>query len=50
MQPDHPAISVTVAESDATLVEEKDGAVLQVKVKNSLPCVCFFWQLAFQPR
>lgn len=42
MQPDHPAISVAVAESDATLVEDRDGAILRVKVKNRLPCVCFF--------
>ncbi|GJE95190.1 trafficking protein particle complex subunit 10 [Phanerochaete sordida] len=37
-QPDHPAISFSIADADAKLTETRDGAVLTVNVKNHLPC------------
>lgn len=39
-QPDHPAISISVADNDAKLAENRDGALVNVKINNLLPCVC----------
>ena len=39
---DHTAISITIFETDAQLAETRDGALLQVKIKNQLPCVDLF--------
>ncbi|EKM55480.1 uncharacterized protein PHACADRAFT_143869 [Phanerochaete carnosa HHB-10118-sp] len=38
IQPDHPAISLSISETGAKLSETRDGALLAVKVKNYLPC------------
>ena len=37
--PDHPALSLTLAEHDAKLAEDRDGSLLKVVIKNKLPCV-----------
>ncbi|KAI0709428.1 trafficking protein particle complex subunit 10 [Earliella scabrosa] len=36
--PDHPALSLTLAEHDAKLAEDRDGSLLKVVIKNKLPC------------
>ncbi|TFY59462.1 hypothetical protein EVJ58_g5755 [Rhodofomes roseus] len=38
LYPDHPALSVTMAESEARLAQDQDGALLEVTVRNQLPC------------
>ncbi|THH29639.1 hypothetical protein EUX98_g4553 [Antrodiella citrinella] len=35
---DHPAITVSVPSGRATLAETRDGAILNVVIRNSLPC------------
>ena len=39
LYPDHPALSVTVSGSEARLAQDRDGALLDVIVRNRLPCV-----------
>ncbi|KAI0636805.1 trafficking protein particle complex subunit 10 [Trametes polyzona] len=36
--PDHPALSMAVAEQDAKLAESRDGSLLKVAIHNRLPC------------
>ncbi|KAI0647217.1 trafficking protein particle complex subunit 10 [Trametes meyenii] len=36
--PDHTALSVNIAEHNATLAETRDGSLLKVVVQNRLPC------------
>ncbi|KIP08175.1 hypothetical protein PHLGIDRAFT_88626 [Phlebiopsis gigantea 11061_1 CR5-6] len=35
---DHPAISISISDIDATLADGRDGSMLHVKVNNQLPC------------
>ncbi|KAI8998488.1 trafficking protein particle complex subunit 10 [Trametes punicea] len=36
--PDHPALSMSIADYDAKLAETRDGSLLKVVVQNRLPC------------
>ncbi|KAI9065113.1 hypothetical protein FKP32DRAFT_1674998 [Trametes sanguinea] len=36
--PDHPALTISIADHDARLAESRDGSLLKVVVHNHLPC------------
>ena len=39
VHPDHPALSVSIADGNARLAGDQDGALLEIVVHNYLPCV-----------